>query len=329
MNILVTGAGSLLGQGIIKSLEVSKLKFNLFATDYFSSAIGLYWAKRSFLLPDLLNKSISDDEWLDSLIKIVNNEEIQLLIPGLDFEIPVLSKYKNKIERETSCKIIVSPQNVVKIGNDKWETVVFLKEHGFSFPKSCLPEDIDSFIVDNNYPLVVKPRFGNTSKDVFIINDRNELMESLKKVDRPIIQEYLNDEKGEFTCSTVFLEERIICTISLRRSLKNGNTSLAFLENYEDVDNFVNKVTEALQPFGPTNFQLRLTDKGPVIFEINPRFSGTTPIRALFGVNEVETTIEAALFNNFNQKFIKKPGVVIRYMENEFIEWEDYNSFSQ
>ena len=77
MNILVTGAGSLLGQGIIKSLELSKLKFTLFATDYFSSAIGLYWAKRSFLLPDLLNTSITDNEWLDSLITILKNEKIR------------------------------------------------------------------------------------------------------------------------------------------------------------------------------------------------------------------------------------------------------------
>ena len=89
------------------------------------------------------------------------------------------------------------------------------------------------------------------------------------------------------------------------------------------------KIASGLNINGPVNIQCRKTDDGIIPFEINPRFSGTTPIRALFGVNEVETTIEAALFNNFNQKFIKKPGVVIRYMENEFIEWEDYNSFSQ
>ena len=151
MNILVTGAGSLLGQGIIKSLELSKLKFTLFATDYFSSAIGLYWAKRSFLLPDLLNTSITDNEWLDSLITILKNEKIQVLIPGLDFEIPVLSKYKSKIEEETSCKIIVSPQNVVKIGNDKWETVVFLKEHGFSFPKSPILHNFIFFLAHAHF----------------------------------------------------------------------------------------------------------------------------------------------------------------------------------
>ena len=39
---------------------------------------------------------------------------------------------------------------------------------------------------------------------------------------------------------------------------------------------------------GATNFQLKLTKKGPVIFEINPRFSGTTHIRSLFGLNEID-----------------------------------------
>ena len=52
------------------------------------------------------------------------------------------------------------------------------------------------------------------------------------------------------------------------------------------------KITSKLEPYGPTNFQLKLTKKGPVIFEINPRFSGTTHMRSLFGLNEIDIIIK-------------------------------------
>ena len=69
VNILVTGSGSLLGQGIIKSLKSSNLDFELYSTDYFSSAIGLYWANKSFLMPDILKDSVSENSWLEALKK--------------------------------------------------------------------------------------------------------------------------------------------------------------------------------------------------------------------------------------------------------------------
>lgn len=38
---------------------------------------------------------------------------------------------------------------------------------------------------------------------------------------------------------------------------------------------------------GPCNFQCKLTARGPVFFEINPRFTGITAARAAMGFNGV------------------------------------------
>ena len=46
------------------------------------------------------------------------------------------------------------------------------------------------------------------------------------------------------------------------------------------------EVANALRPFGPCNFQLRLKGGEPWIFEINARCSGTTYARTLAGFNE-------------------------------------------
>ena len=84
----------------------------------------------------------------------------------------------------------------------------------------------------------------------------------------PVVVYPETDSKNEFTCSTSFINKKIISCISLRRYLKNGNTSVAFYGKNKIINDYIKKITLKLEPFGVTNFQLRLVDKCPVIFEI-------------------------------------------------------------
>ncbi len=326
--ILVTGVGSLLGQGILKSLNASSMEFKIIGTDYFPHSVGLYWVDKGYLLPDVLRPEVNEEDWLGSLIKIINQEKIDILLPGLDFEIPILTRFKNTIEEQTDSIILVNPEDVVNIGNDKWETVNYLKNNNFYYPKSCLPDEVDSFLIDNSYPFIVKPRFGHTSKNVYLVNNESQLYDSIEKCDRPIIQEYVGDSENEYTCGATCIDSQVITLISLRRTLKNGNTQQAFCEKTDEIDKYIKKLTLSLNPYGPINFQLRITSKGPTVFEINPRFSGTTPIRALFGVNEVEAVIKRLLGEKDYGEYKEKEGVVLRYFENEFIPLDRYEVYS-
>jgi carbamoyl-phosphate synthase large subunit len=84
----------------------------------------------------------------------------------------------------------------------------------------------------------------------------------------------------------------------MRRDLRDGNTYRAFTVKDKELDILVKRWTEALQPFGPANFQFRIDKFGvPKVFEINGRFSGTTPLRAHAGFNEVEMCIRKMLWD--------------------------------
>ena len=48
---------------------------------------------------------------------------------------------------------------------------------------------------------------------------------------------------------------------------------------------------------GSFNIQLRLSKRGPIPFEFNPRFSGTTSIKSYFGFNEPEMFIKNYYLN--------------------------------
>ena len=328
IRILVTGVGSLLGQGILKSIKNSSLDTNIIGTDYFPSAVGLYWVDKGYMLPDILKPEISESQWVDALINIINQEEISIVLPGIDFEIPILARNKKTIEMETGAILLVSSMEIVKIGDDKWETVNYLKNNGFNYPSSSLPKTVESFIETNPFPLIVKPRFGHTSENVFLVKNNKELNTALNVCEKPIIQEYLEKSEKEYTCGSTFIDNEIITLISLRRILKNGNTQQAFCEKTEEIDDYIKKLTLSLKPYGPINFQLRLTKRGPIIFEINPRFSGTTPIRALFGVNEVVAVVEKITGLETKNNYHEKEGVVIRYLENYYIPWDKYRAYS-
>ncbi len=51
VRIMVTGGGALLGQGILRALRFSALRFRTIVVDVSPLAAGLHWADESFLVP--------------------------------------------------------------------------------------------------------------------------------------------------------------------------------------------------------------------------------------------------------------------------------------
>ena len=88
IRVLVTGVGSLLGQGILKSIQHSTLECYVAGTDYFPSAVGLYWVDKGYILPDILKSNISEAQWIDGLINIIN-QKLNILLPIILKNLPL------------------------------------------------------------------------------------------------------------------------------------------------------------------------------------------------------------------------------------------------
>jgi carbamoyl-phosphate synthase large subunit len=78
-------------------------------------------------------------------------------------------------------------------------------------------------------------------------------------------------------------------------------------------------VAGALRPLGPCNVQLRLTDRGPVPFEINARFSSTTSMRACFGYNEVEMALRCYVLGERIALPHPQRGIALRFWEELYL----------
>lgn len=321
-NVLVTGTGALIGQAIIKSLLKSGVREDIciIGCDYFDNSVGSFWCERNYILPDLLKEDLVN-AWKEAVIDIIRKEGICILFVGVDFELRYFADMKKEIENDYGCKVIVSDRRVIDIGNDKYDTYRFLKNNGINAPDTFLLDEANEKLI--NFPIVIKPRIGARSRGVYFVNNMSEYRDIFEKCKGKdyIIQKAIGSMNTEYSCGILYWEGEFINSIVLKRILKEGNTFLAEYNNNKEKEiiEYIRKIGDALKPFGSCNLQLRIEDDNkPYLFEINPRFSGTTYMRALFGYNEVEYIVRKSL--GLDAHIINpKPGKVYRYYEERLV----------
>jgi carbamoyl-phosphate synthase large subunit len=176
----------------------------------------------------------------------------------------------------------------------------------------------------NIYPLIAKPVDGARSKGVEILKSEQDLDRVTSYVNNLVIQEFISEIEGEFTSGSLVFNGKCVAVVTLKRDLRDGNTYRAYYsDEYEKYNNFISNVAERLGVDGPCNFQFRIKDGQPIIFEINSRFSGTTPLRFIFGFNEVKACLNHYLFNKNIENLNLKPGVVMRTWSDIFVNQEE------
>lgn len=318
IRVLVTGAGAVLGQGIVKALQRSTLDCEIVAADPNPLSSALYWAERGYLVP-----FASDESYIDRFSEIMRDERPDVVLVGTDVELPVFAEHRHDLEDRFDTHILVSDSRVVAIADDKFLTQEFLAESDLNPLQTALPEDgpeLARLVEAVGFPLVVKPRIGARSAGVSLVRSEGELRETLKGRSGLMVQECAGEADEEYTASVLVFDGRAQASIVMRRDLRDGNTYRAYAGSYEGMNTFVRKAGEALQPYGPANFQFRIDAAGqPRIFEINARFSGATPLRALVGFNEVEMCIRKIVAGEEIAQPEIRHGTILRHLSEQFV----------
>ena len=295
VNILLIGIGGNVTQGILTALRKSDRKYNIVGACLNEEAIGLYMVDKAYICP----KS-TQNNFIEWVINICNIEKIDIIFSGVEEVILKLAKNIDVINKETKAKFISSSYEQLIVGNNKLNTSIWLKENKLNYPKfadmGCELE-INELIKSVGFPLIAKPKNGKGSNGIHILSFQEEIDNIENKKDY-ILQEYLGNENTEYTVgcySNKYGEMQDI--IIMKRELKYGTTFKAEIVQDEDIYIEVKKICEKFKPVGPLNIQLRKHNLIPVCFELNVRFSGTTPMRANWGYNDVEAMVKEYILN--------------------------------
>ena len=298
--ILITGIGGDIGQGVATILRETRPEIELLGVDVHDQHGGHLFVDHFLLIPNA-----SSSNYLSSLKKIVKEHKIDVVIPmsepELDAALPILGL-------ESDVKWITSGSSVVKAGLDKFKTMQALIEIGIPIPWTILV--CDGYPI--SYPCILKNRFGSGSRAVFIVKNDEDADYLAKQYPDAIFQELLEPNDREVTCAVYRRKDGKVSTLLMLRRLSGGFTGWAKVIKDDAANEMCETIASGLNLQGSMNIQMRLTDKGPRVFEINPRFSSTVLMRHRLGFSDVLWAIDEAEGKVINFQEIPKDQMMVR-----------------
>jgi len=288
LNVLITAASRrvALVRHFQAALRDLRLPGQVIVTDVNGLSPAVHVADRAYRAP------MSDAPgYLDAIAQICETEDIGLVVPTIDDELPLFGGAIARFEA-MGARVAASIESTARICNDKFETCRYLRAHGVTAVESFLPGALPA---DPGLPLFVKPRLGRGSLGAFAARTRRELEFFLEYVPNAVVQRYL--EGPEFTIDllcdfhgrplSVVPRERVVIRAGV---IDRGRT----VADRRLIDLALQ--CAAVLPFrGPVNIQCRMVGDEPIIFEINPRFSGGIPLTIAAGADFPRMLAELAL----------------------------------
>lgn len=246
---------------------------NIIATDMSNTAPAIYCADKYFIVP-----SIDNEEYIDTILNICKQENINVITTLIDPEIRILAKNRKKFEK-LGVLVLAPDIETAEIFFDKYRTYTELTKLGINTVKTY--ENIDSFTIalndkEINFPVFVKPRSGSGSVGAKKINNLEELRKSYIEDENLIIQEYM----GDFTdidCDVYIdtISNNVVSMFSKRKlETKIGGASKTISFKDEKLYEFIEESLKHFKFNGPIDVDLWYKDGKYYLSEINPRFGG-------------------------------------------------------
>lgn len=317
-NVLVTGTSSYgVGEGILKTVNQSTFRknINLIAASNSILTAFRFLADKYYMLPNA-----ADEEYIKSLVNLAVKENIHIVIPGSEAEVKALSKNKKYLLENYKIDVWVNDYEIVEIFDDKLIAEEFFNKYGITTPESYNNSS-------KKYPLIIKPVNGKSSEGIFIINNEEQyrcMADYYNANDKQFIaQEYI-EKDTEYTISLINLDDGIEILI-MERILNKGASQYSRIINNCKIFDITKKIHEIVKKELILNIQM-LTHKEMVyVIEINPRFSGSSPMRAKLGFNEFDIIFSHKYLNKKYKYVLEENAYCIRGYE-EIIYSDDFDA---
>jgi carbamoyl-phosphate synthase large subunit len=336
--VLVTGVGgAAIGEQILKALRRAETPYVVIGTDVTPQSAGLAAVDKAYLVPPA-----RDPDYLDVILRLCRKHAVKAIFPGTEAELKVFSANADRVRSE-GLFLPINPASVIDLCLDKVRTSEFLSAQGFPVPafrRVTREEEAADF---GPLPVVLKPsRGGGGSTDVILAQEPDMVLAGARHLLRVhgefIIQAYVGDPEHEFTVGVLHdMNGELLHSIAVRRQLLSALGSRMKAPNrttrddlgrtlaissgisqgeigpFPEVTRPCEAIARKLGSRGPLNLQCRLVGDRVFTFEINPRFSGTTSLRAMVGFNEPDLLVRKHVLGEPTPaRFAYRTGVILR-----------------
>jgi carbamoyl-phosphate synthase large subunit len=209
---------------------------------------------------------------------LTREHQIDMVIPLIDSDLLALSRAKRQFA-DFGCHVLISAEEVILACQDKLQTYHALHEAGIDTPRTW------SFAEARarrrlKYPLFLKPREGSAGKGLNKVSNGTELEVLGRRVDDPIVQEFVVGREHTLDVYTG-LNGEPRCVVPRRRiEVRTGEVSKGVIVKDPAIIEVGLGTVGALGSCeGVVTVQCMVTPRGRIrVFEINPRFGGGAPL---------------------------------------------------
>lgn len=254
----------------------------------------------------------NDEKIYNELIRIIVDNDIDLVIPLMDEAIVVCAKLKELVHYPFIVAPSVEVANIC-LNKDMFETYM-LKQFPDLYPK-----------FDGTYPLIVKPKRGFGSRGIKVVyepSSRNQECDWCYDAGGPddICMKYI---KGiEYTVDCYFDTKNKYVDGMVRERLRvfDGEVISSVVVYEPKLTDICKCIGEDLKLVGPVNIQFirAYDDRKIYVIEINHRFGGGTILSMKAGLN---------IMDYLNKEYIEHVEETLKHSENKkFLKMERYLS---
>jgi carbamoyl-phosphate synthase large subunit len=254
------------------------------AADVNPLAPTLHYADHRFRPPP-----VEDADYVPSLARTVAEHDVELVLPLADLDMTLLAERRD----ELGALLLLPEADVVERTNDKYLAHLFLEANGIGSPAAWLPEELPAELP---FPVLVKPRRGFGSRNIFLARDRLELDFFLPRAPVPsFVQAFCSGE--EFSVD-VFCDLDGRCLNAIPRTMiesKGGESIKGMTIRDPELIELGRRVAETVGVKGPANIQCFRTAPGRhEVTDINLRFGGAFPLPLAAGGEYPALALELA-----------------------------------
>jgi carbamoyl-phosphate synthase large subunit len=305
---------------------------------------GLYEVDHSYLVP-----AATAPGYIDEIARICRHHGAVALFHGSEPELKAFSANR-EVFADLGVFLPINLAHVIDACMDKLATSDFLAAQGFAVPRWRKVRSAGDLAEVDLLPAVLKPSVGGGgSINLFLAQTRAELATFggylLGLYPEFIVQEYVGTPDSEYTVGVLHtMDGEFINSIAIRRHLGAAISTRIRVKNtsgkpelgptlvissgfshgdigrFPEVTGACERIAKALDARGAVNVQCRLVDGEVVVFEINPRFSGTTSLRAMVGYNEPDVLIRHHVLGEpFTPNFGYGEGTILRGLSETLV----------
>ena len=278
VNVLVTAASRRVP--LVRAFRAAVEKLGdgrVITTDINPLSPALYFGHRHHIVP-----LTTDRYYIPIIESVCDVENVHLIVPTIDDELPTFGKVRDQFA-QLGIAVAVSSERTGHICNDKYQTWMFCQQQGIPMPQTRLGSEVEWKKL--RYPLVVKPRFGRGSVNVFQVRNEEQLRLFLNYVNDPIVQDFADGT--EFTVDVLSDFNASVISVVPRERLviRAGVSDKGVTRKNQAVMDFAVDVAERLQIVGAANIQCKVHGEQVTLIEVNPRFSGGIPLTVAAGAD--------------------------------------------